>query len=331
MALAIAARPPDFSIVLPARNEVANIAPMVAALREVMAPLGRFEIIYVDDGSDDGTLTVLREAAAADASVRYLSLTRNFGHEAALRAGLSHARGRAVIVMDADLEHPPAVIPDLVKEWRRGFKIVTAQRVGYQMKVPWLKRATSRLYYRVLDTLGDIHIEPGSANFMLLDRVVVDAVNRIEDQDLFLRGVVRWLGYPLISVPFRQSLRQHGDSKYSLRRMIELAVTGIALHSVRPLRFAIWLALGFAALGGLFVVYSIVSFLFVRHTVAGWTSIMAAIAILGAAQLLVLGIVGEYVGRILRETRKRPSYVVAETEADREAEADVTRLSRPAS
>ena len=331
MALAIAARPPDFSIVLPARNEVANIAPMVAALREVMAPLGRFEIIYVDDGSDDGTLTVLREAAAADASVRYLSLTRNFGHEAALRAGLSHARGRAVIVMDADLEHPPAVIPDLVKEWRRGFKIVTAQRIGYQMKVPWLKRATSRLYYRVLDTLGDIHIEPGSANFMLLDRVVVDAVTRIEDQDLFLRGVVRWLGYPLISVPFRQSLRQHGDSKYSLRRMIELAVTGIALHSVRPLRFAIWLALGFAALGGSFVVYSIVSFLFVRHTVAGWTSIMAAIAILGAAQLLVLGIVGEYVGRILRETRKRPSYVVAETEADREAEADVTRLSRPAS
>jgi len=331
MALAIAARAPDFSIVLPARNEVANIAPMVAALREVMAPLGRFEIIYVDDGSDDGTLTVLREAAAADASVRYLSLTRNFGHEAALRAGLCHARGRAVIVMDADLEHPPAVIPDLVKEWRRGFKIVTAQRVGYEMKVPWLKRATSRLYYRVLDTLGDIHIEPGSANFMLLDRVVVDAVNRIEDQDLFLRGVVRWLGYPLISVPFRQSLRQHGDSKYSLPRMIELAVTGIALHSVRPLRFAIWLALGFAALGGLFVVYSIVSFLFVRHTVAGWTSIMAAIAILGAAQLLVLGIVGEYVGRILRETRKRPSYVVAETEADREAEADVTRLSRPAS
>jgi dolichol-phosphate mannosyltransferase len=330
MALAIAARPPDFSIVLPARNEVANIAPMVAALREVMAPLGRFEIIYIDDGSDDGTLTLLRVAAAADPSVRYLSLTRNFGHEAAIRAGLSHARGRAVIVMDADLEHPPALIPDLVKEWRRGFKIVTAQRIGYELTVPWLKRAMSRLYYRVLDALGDINIEPGSANFMLLDRVVVDAVSRIEDQDLFLRGVVRWLGYPLISVPFRQSLRQHGDSKYSLRRMIELAVTGIALHSVRPLRFAIWLALGFAALGGLFVVYSIVSFLFVQHTVAGWTSIMAAIAILGAAQLLVLGIVGEYVGRILRETRKRPSYVVAETEADREAEADVTRLSRPA-
>jgi dolichol-phosphate mannosyltransferase len=315
MALTIAARPPDFSIVLPAHNEVANIAPMVTALREVMAPLGRFEIIYIDDGSNDGTLEMLREAAGADASVRYLSLTRNFGHEAALRAGLSQARGRAVIVMDADLEHPPALIPDLVKEWRRGFKIVTARRIGYEINVSWFKRATSRLYYRVLDALGDIQIEPGSANFMLLDRVVVDAINRIEDQDLFLRGAVRWLGYPLASVPFRQSMRQHGDSKYSLRRMIELAVTGIALHSVRPLRFAIWLALGFAALGALLLVYSVVSFFFVRHTVAGWTSIMAAIAILGAAQLLVLGIVGEYVGRILRETRQRPSYVVAETEA----------------
>jgi polyisoprenyl-phosphate glycosyltransferase len=331
MALAIAARPPEFSIVLPAHNEVANIAPMIAALREAMVPLGRCEIIFVDDGSDDGTLTMLREIAAADASVRFLSLTRNFGHEAAIRAGLSHARGRAVIVMDADLEHPPAVIPDLVKEWRRGFKIVTAQRIGYQLHVPWLKRVTSRLYYRVLDALGDISIDPGSANFMLLDRVVVDAVNRIEDQDLFLRGVVRWLGYSLISVPFRQSLRQHGDSKYSARRMIELAVTGIALHSVRPLRFAIWLALGFAALGASLLVYSVVSFLFVRHTVAGWTSIMAAIAILGAVQLLVLGIIGEYVGRILRETRKRPSYVVAETEADRESEAEVARLTRPAS
>src|SRR5262245_57178059 len=331
MALTIAARPPDFSIVLPAHNEVANIAPMVAALREVMAPLGRFEIIYIDDGSNDGTLATLRAAAAADTTVRYLSFTRNFGHEAALRAGLSHARGRAVIVMDADLEHPPALIPDLVREWRRGFKVVAAQRIGDKSSVPWFKRTTSRLYYRVLDALGDVRIESGSANFMLLDRVVVDAVNRIEDQDLFLRGVVRWLGYPLTSVPFRQCLRQNGDSKYSLRRMIELAVTGIALHSVRPLRFAIWLALGFAALGGSFVVYSVVSFLFVRHTVAGWTSIMAAIAILGAAQLLVLGIIGEYVGRILRETRKRPSYVVAETEADQETEAEVTPLSRPAS
>jgi glycosyltransferase involved in cell wall biosynthesis len=319
---------PDFSIVLPAHNEAANIAPVVAALREVLPSLGRFEIIFIDDGSRDETLVALRAAAAADPAVRFVSFTRNFGHEAALRAGLRYARGKAVIVMDADLEHPPSLIPDLVKQWRDGFKIVAAQRTGYEA-MPWFKQVTSRLYYRVFDALGDVRIEPGSANYMLLDRVVVEAVNRFEDQDLFLRGVVRWLGYPLASVPYRQSVRQRGDSKYSIRRMVELAVTGIAVHSVRPLRFAIWLALGFAALGGLFVIYSIVSFLFVQHTVAGWTSIMAAIAILGAAQLLVLGIIGEYVGRILRETRKRPSYVVAETDGKEGSQSDsVERLVR---
>ena len=323
----MAALPPDFSIVLPAYNEAPNVAPMLAALREVMAPLGRFEVLYIDDGSNDGTLDVLRHAAVADPTVRYVSFTRNFGHEAALRAGLRHARGRAVVVIDADLEQPPGLIPDLVKQWRAGFKIVTAERVGYESTVPWSKRVSSRLFYRVLDAVGDVHIGPGSGNFMLLDRVVVDAVNRIDDQDLFLRGVVRWLGYPLGRVTFCQSVRQRGSTKYSTRRMIELAVTGIAAHSVRPLRFAIWLALAFTAVGAGLVVYSIVSFFFVQRTVAGWTSIMAAIAILGAAELLVLGIVGEYVGRVLRETRKRPSYVVSETEADRRSE-DVERKAR---
>jgi dolichol-phosphate mannosyltransferase len=152
---------------------------------------------------------------------------------------------------------------------------------------------------------------------MLLDRAVVDVVNRIEDHDIFLRGLVRWLGFPLVTIPYTRGERQHGESSFSAGRMVELALTGIAAHSVRPLRFAIWLALGFAALGFLFVIYAVISFLFVQHTVAGWSSIVAVIAILGAAQLLVLGIIGEYVGRILRETRKRPSYIVAETESER--------------
>jgi dolichol-phosphate mannosyltransferase len=308
---------PEFSVVLPAQNEAANIAPMIAALKQVLAPLGSSEIVYIDDGSSDGTLAALRIAAMADPMVRYISFTRNFGHEAAIRAGLRHARGCVVIVMDADLEQPPDLIPALVEKWRAGFKVVTAHRTDYAMTVPWFKRATSHLYYRVLDAVGDVHIEPGSANFMLLDRVAVEAVNAIDDHDLFLRGVVRWLGYPLASVPFRQHLRIHGHTKYSLRRMVELAVTGIAAHSVRPLRFAVWLSLAFVVVGLLLVAYSVVSFLFVQRTVAGWSSIMAAIAILGAAQLLVLGIIGEYVGRILRETRKRPSYIIAETEADR--------------
>ncbi len=309
--------PPDVSIVLPAHNEAANVAPMVAALKAVLAPLGRAEIIFVDDGSSDGTLVALRAASAADPAVRYVSFTRNFGHQAALRAGLRSANGRAIVVMDADFEHPPELIPELIAQWQAGAKIVATRRSDDEAMVSAMKRLTSRLYYRLLDSIGDVRIAPGSADYMLLDRAVVDMVNGIDDQDIFLRGLVRWLGFPLVTVPFSRGTRRQGASKYSLRRMVELAITGIAAHSVRPLRFAVWLALAFAALGGLLVVYSIVSFLFVQHTVAGWSSIMAAIALLGAAQLLVLGIIGEYVGRILRETRKRPSYIVAETDADR--------------
>ena len=307
---------PEFSIVLPAHNEADNIAPMCAALKAELAPLGSYEIIFVNDGSTDGTLAALRTAAANDAAVRYLSFTRNFGHQAALGAGLRYARGAAAIVMDADFEHPPQLIPELVSKWRAGSKIVGAQRIDDADNVSLFKRLSSAFYYRVLDTIGDVHIEPGSADFMLLDRVVVDSINALQDHDLFLRGIVRWFGYPLASVPYHRGVRTSGASKYTLRRMIDLAVSGIAGHSLRPLRFAIYLALVFAGIGFLFVIYSIISFYFVQHTVAGWTSIMAAIAILGAAQLVVLGVFGEYLGRIMRETRKRPTYIVAETEAE---------------
>ena len=308
---------PEFSVVLPAHNEAESIAPMCAALAEELAPLGSYEIIFVDDGSTDNTLAEIRAAAARQPAVRYISFTRNFGHQPALRAGLRHARGAAVIVMDADFEHPPQVIRELVDEWRTGFKVVGARRIDDPKAVSLLKRATSNLYYRLLDAIGDVRIEPGSADFMLLDRVAVNAVNALDAQDVFLRGMVRWFGYPSASVPFQRGTRRSGESKYTLTRMIELAVSGIAGHSLRPLRFAIYLALAFAGIGLMFIVYSLISFYFVRHTVAGWTSIMAAIAILGAAQLLVLGIFGEYLGRILSETRRRPTYIIAETEADR--------------
>jgi polyisoprenyl-phosphate glycosyltransferase len=307
---------PEFTIVLPAHNEADNIAPMCAALKTILTALGSYEVIFVDDGSTDRTLESVR-AAAREANIRYVSFTRNFGHQAALRAGLHYARGAAVIVMDADFEHPPALIRDLVAKWREGFKVVGAQRIDERKNVSLLKRATSTLYYRLLDAIGDVRMEPGSADYMLLDRLVVDSVNALDDHDLFLRGIVRWFGYPLASVPYYRGVRQSGESKYTFRRMVELAVTGIAGHSLRPLRFAIYLAGGFAGVGFLFIIYSIVGFYFVRHTVAGWSSIIAVVAMLGAAQLLVLGIFGEYLGRILREARKRPNYIVAETETDK--------------
>jgi dolichol-phosphate mannosyltransferase len=319
---------PDLSVVLPAHNEAGNIAPMVEALRRILSPLGRYEIIFVDDGSHDQTLRHIRAAAAAEPAVRYLSFTRNFGHQEALRAGLRHARGAAVIVMDADFEHPPELIPKLLQAWRDGAKIVATRREDGDASLPAMKSVTSRLYYRFLDAIGDVSIEPGSADYMLLDRSVVDVVNGFADQDVFLRGLVRWFGFATVTVPFSRGARTYGESKYTLRRMVDLAVMGIAAHSVRPLRLAIWLALAFAAVGLLLLVYSVASYFLIERTVTGWTSLMATVALLGAAQLMVLGIIGEYVGRTLREARGRPTYIIAETEADRKGE--VIGFRRPA-
>jgi len=307
---------PTLSFVLPAHNEAQNVAGIALRLAEICKPFGSIEFVFVDDGSTDGTLAAIRSLAARDPAVRFVSFTRNFGHQAALRAGLRHTHGAAVVVMDCDFEHPPEKVPLLISEWRSGAKIVLTQRLDDGNRTPALKRLSSRFFYRTLNALGDVRIEPGSADFMLLDRAVVDVVNALEDQDVFLRGLVRWIGFPVTTVSYVQGVREAGNSKYTLRRMVDFAITGIVAHSVRPLRLAIHLALTFAGIGVLLLIYSIVSFLWIHRTVAGWTSIMAVIAMLGAGQFLVLGIIGEYVGRILRETRRRPVYIVAATEQD---------------
>jgi polyisoprenyl-phosphate glycosyltransferase len=312
---------PKLSFVLPAHNEERNIAAIAAQLAEMCKPFGSHELVLVDDGSTDGTLATIRSLAAHDPTVRFVSFTRNFGHQAALRAGLRHARGGAVIVMDCDFEHPVETVPLLVAEWRRGAKIVLTQRLDTNGRTSALKRWSSRMFYRILNALGDVRIEPGSADFMLLDRAAVDVINGLDDQDVFLRGLVRWIGFPTATVAYDQGMRRAGASKYTLWRMVDFAVTGIVAHSVRPLRLAIHLALSFAGIGVLLLVYSFVSFFWIQRTVAGWTSIMAVIAILGSGQFLVLGIIGEYIGRILGETRRRPVYIVAATEADDPAAA----------
>jgi dolichol-phosphate mannosyltransferase len=305
---------------------------MAARLNAILSTLGSYEIVFVDDRSTDRTLDAVRALAAADKRVRYVSFVRNFGHQVALRAGLRHARGKAVILMDCDFEHPPELIPELVARWREGAKVVVTQRDSPPEAASFLKRATSQLYYRLFKALSDIPIEPGSADFLLLDRTAVEAVNSFDNHDVFLRGLVRWIGLPLATVTYTQGARSAGESSYTLRRMLDLAVVGIISHSIRPLRIAIYFALLFAFVAFLMFVYSIISFLWIGHTVAGWTSIMSAIATLGAGQFLVLGIIGEYVGRVLRETRGWPLYLIAETETSRQqtdseaAQSNIHRL-----
>ena len=306
---------PCLSVVLPVYNEERNVAAMAARLAEIATPFGSWELLFVDDCSTDRSLSEIKALAGRDQRIRFVAFTRNFGHQAALRAGLRYARGDAVILMDCDFEHPPELIPAMVAEWREGAKIVVTERTSAPRQLSFLKSLSSRSFYRLLDAIGDVRIEPGSADFLLLDRTVVDTINGFETRELFLRGLVRWLGYPMATLRFTQGVRQAGESKFTLRRMIDFAVMGIIAHSIKPLRIAIHLSLAFAVIGGALLIYSMASFLWIGHTVAGWTSIMSAIALIGAGQFLMLGIIGEYIGRLLGETRKWPVYLVAETEA----------------
>jgi len=307
--------PPKIAIVLPVHNEAANVAPMAARLGQLMQSLADWQIVFVDDGSVDESLAQIRRLATGDRRIRYVALVRNFGHQVALRAGLHHAEGDAVIVMDCDFEHPPELVPKLIAEWQHGAKIVLTRRLSGRAHGSLFKRWSSRLFYSLFDAISDVRMEPGSPDFMLLDRTAVEAVGKFENQDVFLRGLVRWLGFPTASIGFTQGLRHAGKTKYSVRHMVDFALMGIVAHSIKPLRMAIYLSFVFALLGSLLFAYSLVSFFWVDRTVAGWTSIMSAIAILGAGQFLVLGIIGEYVGRVLREVRRWPIYVVGETEA----------------
>jgi len=313
------------SIVLPAYNEAQNIAAMTARLAELVAPLGRYEIIFVDDGSTDETLAEILSLSARNRAVRYVSFTRNFGHQAALRAGLRHARGNAVVLMDCDFEHPPETVSALVAEWRRGAKVVLTQRLGAAESASLLKRVTSRIFYRVLDAIGDVRIEPGSSDFLLLDREVVDAINGLSDQGLFLRGLVRWLGYRQAKVTFSPGIRRQGEPKFTLRRMLDLAVAGVVAHSVLPLRVATYLSLALLVAGVGLGALAIAGFIWIGGDLAGWTSILSVIALIGAGQMLVVGIIGEYVGRILREARGWPAYIVAQTDAPETDEAQTLR------
>ena len=246
---------PRVSVVLPSYNEEQNVAAMAKALGEVLAPFGSFEIVFVNDASTDGTLAEIKRLAAQDHRIRFVSFTRNFGHQAALRAGLVHVRGEAAILMDCDFEHPVELVPRLIAEWQRGAKIVVTVRESAPGQLSFGKRVTSRAFYRLLDAIGDVHIDPGSADFLLLDRTAIDAIGRFEGSDVFLRGLVRWLGFPLAKVNYVQGARRAGQSKFTFRHMIDFAATGIISHSIRPLRIATHLSLGFAFLGLLLLFY----------------------------------------------------------------------------
>lgn len=298
------------SIVLPVYNEAAALPVLHARLIAVLEKLPYTrEIIYVDDGSRDLSFAVLRRIASEDSSVSIIRLSRNFGHQIALTAGLDFARGAAVITLDADLQMPPESIPDFVAAWEAGARIVAGRRIdGHDVGLA--KRLTSRLFYAVINKLSDVPIEPAAPDFRLIDRAPLDVLCTMREKDRFLRGMVATLGYEQHNVEFRTDRRFAGESQYSLRKMVRLGLDALLSFSIVPLRVASVMGILTAVLGGGYGVY-VLGHKLIRNTeVPGWTSTTLAVLVIGGMILLSLGIVGEYIARIYRQLKGRPIYVV---------------------
>ncbi len=301
------------SVVVPCYNEDAALGEMHARLTTVLqklAPLNS-EVIYVDDGSTDETPQILRDLQAVDSNVRVLSLSRNFGHQIAVTAGMAHAAGDAVVVMDADLQDPPEVIPEMIARWRDGYDMVYGARTERAGETSF-KRGTAKAFYRLMNRLSDIKIPIDVGDFRLLDRKVVKALLAMPERDRFLRGMVSWVGFRQIAVLYTRAPRVAGKSKYPLLKMIRFATDGLLSFSLMPLRLATWtgfLAIALAIAG---IIYAVLLRMFTNDWVRGWASIFVAVLFMAGVQLIFLGIIGEYIGRIYGEVKQRPLYFVRE-------------------
>jgi polyisoprenyl-phosphate glycosyltransferase len=297
------------SIVIPAYNEESNVLPVFQAIQSAL-PEDVCEIIFVDDGSSDGTAEAVRSLQARGSSVRLIRFGRNFGQQPALLAGLEAARGAAVITLDCDLQHPPELLPDMVQAWRNGSKVVQMVRME-TADASLLKTYTSRGFYRIVNLLSEIPVLRGAADFQLLDRVVIDAVLQFKDRYPFVRGLVAWLGFPAIKIKYTAPKRQSGATGYTQRKMLSLSLQAVMGLSSKPLRFSFYFGLLTAMFCVLYAMFAIVA-LIAGKTVPGWTSVIVMVTFLGAVQLVSIGIVGEYLARVYDQSRGVPRYVVVE-------------------
>ena len=300
------------SVVVPVYCEEAVIEQTYEELTRVMRalPAYRYELIFIDDGSADGTGEILRRLGGADPRAKIVCFSRNFGHQVAITAGIQRARGAAVITIDADLQDPPSLIPRMVALWEAGNQVVFARREEREGET-WFKKASAVLFYRLLNRLAGIHIPRNTGDFRLIDRRVADELNRMGEHNRFLRGLVSWVGFRQVAIDYVRNPRRAGETKYPLRKMIRFAWDGIISFSDTPLRVA--LNLGFLAIAVSFGVLAYGLYQHWRgHTVRGWTSTMVTILFLGGVQLFTLGVIGEYLSRMHDEIKRRPLYVVDE-------------------
>ncbi|MDO4224930.1 MAG: glycosyltransferase family 2 protein [Bergeyella zoohelcum] len=304
----------QIDFVVPCYNEGANVVALYKAIQEIFCQKSlenyTYHLIFVNDGSSDDTLTHLKELSERDTRVKYLSFSRNFGHQLAVKAGLDHAFGDAVISMDADLQHPPQLIPELVQQWENGNDVVVTIR-SYGEEIDRKKQQSSSLFYKILNLISDVEIKEGAADFRLLDRKVVEVLRTMKEDEPFLRGMVPWVGFRQTYIPYVAQARYSGETKYTLKKMLQLALSGATAFSVKPLYFAVYLGFVFATLPLFYIPYVLWAFL--RGTeISGWASLIMTIVFLGGLQLIILGIIGIYIGKIFKQTKDRPSYIIKE-------------------
>lgn len=299
------------SIVVPCYNEADNLEALVGEISaQVQALKEPAEILIIDDGSRDDSMKVLKRLKQAG-RVRYLSFTRNFGHQIALKAGLDHAEGDAVITMDADLQHPASLIPQMVAKWREGYPVVNTVRMETHGE-GISKKLTSRFFYWVFEKLSGLPMRAGSADFRLLDKQVVRELRRFEEPHLFLRGLVHWLGYESAVIEYTAAERFAGQTKYSFRKMMRFARDGITSFSIQPLRLAGMIGTLVSCFAALYILYGIGVALFTDRAIPGWASILVSVLFLGGLQMVFIGLLGEYIGKIFIESKRRPVYVIKE-------------------
>ncbi|HEY3818733.1 MAG TPA: glycosyltransferase family 2 protein [Polyangiaceae bacterium] len=317
---------PTLSLVLPIYNEEDVIPELHKRLQEFLAKLALpAEVVFVNDGSRDGSMALLRGVAAEEPRYRVVSFARNFGHQRAITAGVDYARGKAVVVMDADLQDPPEVVLDMVAKWREGFDVVYGRRRKREGET-WFKLLTARLFYRLFAAMIPIQVPLDTGDFRLMSRRVVVALRELRETHRFVRGMVAWVGFKQTEVLYDRPGRFAGDTKYPLRKMVAFAIDGITSFSVLPLRFATYLGM-LMILGSVGVIaWALVAKYVLHQFVQGWTGIMIVVAVFASVQLLMIGILGEYIGRIYEEVKRRPLYIVGDTvNAHRDADDEEER------
>ncbi|WP_254073154.1 glycosyltransferase family 2 protein [Acidisphaera sp. S103] len=296
-------------VVVPAFNEAAGIEEFHRRLSAAMTALGPWRVIYVNDGSTDDTLAILKQLRAGDSRVALVNLSRNFGKEIAMTAGLDHATGDAIIVIDADLQDPPELIPRLVAAWRDGYDIVYAQR-SVRMGETWLKKTTANLFYRLMQDVGNVKLPRDTGDFRLMSWRVVEAVRSLREGHRFMKGLFAWVGFPSQAILYERAPRHAGTTKWNYWKLWNFAIEGITSFTVMPLKIASYLGLAVSAFASLFILQLVVRTILFGNPVAGYPSLMAVVLFLGGVQLLTLGVIGEYLGRVFNETKQRPLYFV---------------------